>query len=163
MTSIHSSLLADLPQTYQSVIPESYLDEMGHMNVMWYTHLFSNASMHMFGSIGVDREYFASNQRGTFALETHIRYYSEVRVGKHVCLRTRLLGRSEKRFHFMHFLVNDDDDVLATTAEFISAHIDMQVRRMTPIPQQIAREFDRLLEKHRALEWEPPVCGIMKP
>ncbi|MEJ7639637.1 MAG: hypothetical protein WKF75_17105 [Singulisphaera sp.] len=35
--------LNSLPITYRASIPESYLDEMGHMNVTWYTHLFSQA------------------------------------------------------------------------------------------------------------------------
>ena len=35
--------LNPLPVTYRAFIPEAYLDEMGHMNVMWYTHLFSQA------------------------------------------------------------------------------------------------------------------------
>ena len=29
-----------LPVTHRQTIPEEYLDVMGHMNVMWYTHLF---------------------------------------------------------------------------------------------------------------------------
>ena len=37
MTSIHSSMLADLPRTFETVIPASYLDEMGHMNVILCT------------------------------------------------------------------------------------------------------------------------------
>ena len=35
--------LTALPITHRAVIPDDYLDEMGHMNVMWYTHLFSLA------------------------------------------------------------------------------------------------------------------------
>ena len=33
-----------LPITLQTVIPEDYIDVMGHMNVMWYTHLFGKAT-----------------------------------------------------------------------------------------------------------------------
>jgi acyl-CoA thioester hydrolase len=155
--------IAELPTLYQATIPEAWLDDMLHMNVMWYTHLFSEGTVELFRKLGLDLKYFESNQRGWFALENHIRYISEVRVGKHVSIRTRLLARSEKRLHFMHFLMNDDDNVLSTIAEFVSAHIDMKVRRMAPIPAETAAEFDRILAEHLNLDWPAPVCGVMRP
>src|SRR5438067_12161131 len=123
--------LDDLPITYRATIPPDYLDEMGHMNVMWYTHLFGCATMGLFERIGLTREYFEAHHAGSFALEHHVRYLAEVRVGQHVTLRTRALGRSAKRMHFMHFMVHDDGR-LAATGEFIGTHVDMKVRRSSP-------------------------------
>ena len=34
--------------------PGAYLDEMGHMNVMWYTHLFSMGAWGLFQMVGLD-------------------------------------------------------------------------------------------------------------
>src|SRR4051812_22801694 len=96
--------LQALPVTQRALIPESYLDEMGHMNVMWYTHLFSNATGGIFDRIGLTDVYCEANRAGAFALEQHIRYLKEVRAGDRVTVRTRLLGRTAKRMHFMHFL-----------------------------------------------------------
>ena len=154
--------LNSLPITYQGVIPESYLDEMGHMNVMWYGHLFSCATGEIFKLVGLTRTYFESNQAGTFALEQHIRYLAEVRAGQKVSMRTRLVGRSAKLFHFIHFLVNDSTGALAATGESIGAHIDMRIRRTSPLPPEITALYDRLLAQHQALEWKPPLCGAMK-
>jgi acyl-CoA thioester hydrolase len=42
-----------LPVTHQATVPESYLDAMGHMNVMWYTHLFDQATWRFFASLGL--------------------------------------------------------------------------------------------------------------
>src|SRR5438132_14295099 len=118
-----------LPVTWTALIPESYLDEMGHMNVMWYTHLFSNATGGLFDLIGMTLEYFTANQAGSFALEAHVRYLAEVRAGQRVTVRSRALGRSAKRLHFMHFLVIDDGERLSATGEFVGTHVDMRVRR----------------------------------
>src|SRR5262249_55790113 len=145
------------------VIPEAYLDEMGHMNVMWYTHLFSEATGGLFERIGLDRAYFEANQAGTFALEQHTRYLKEIRVGKRVTIRTRVLGRTSKRLHFMHFLILDEGNVLATTQEAVGTHVDMTVRRSSPLPAGIAAAFDRLLAEHAALDWTAPLCGAMNP
>ncbi len=155
--------LETLPITHAAEIPTEYLDEMGHMNVMWYMHLFGRSTIELFRRVGLHREYFKANQTGTFALEQHVRFLAEVRVGQHVTLRTRVLGRSTKRFHFMHFQFNDDRERLAATGEFVGAHIDLKERRMAPFPADIAANFDRLLEEHTRLPWEPPVCGAMRP
>jgi acyl-CoA thioester hydrolase len=153
----------DLPVTYQQLVPDNYRDEMGHMNVMWYTYLFSMAFQKFAGQFGFDADYMRANSAGSFALETHTRYLSEVHVGSHVTIRTRLLGRSPKRFHFMHFMSNDSTGALAAVQEHIGAHIDMRIRRMAPFPESIATRFDKLLAEHDALGWPAPVCGAMKP
>ena len=86
--------LTSLPITLETVIPEDYLDEMGHMNVMWYTHLFSRATGGLFDMIGLNRSYLEANHAGTFALEHHIRFLAEVRFGEGITIRTRPLARS---------------------------------------------------------------------
>lgn len=155
--------LLDLPITAQAEIPTSYLDEMGHMNVMWYTHLFSRAVWGLFQRIGFTHDYMPANHAGSFALELHVRYLVEVRAGQHVTLRTRALNRTPKRIHYMHFLTIDDrDGVLSATGEITSAHVDMNIRRQSPFPESIAAAFDELLTAHRALAWEAPVCGTMR-
>ena len=58
--------LAALPITHRAVIPDTYLDEMGHMNVMWYTHLFSQAAWGLFQMVGFTLDYFKANRAGSF-------------------------------------------------------------------------------------------------
>ena len=151
-----------LPVNLEAVIPESYLDDMGHMNVMWYTHLFSEATGGLFDRVGLTRAYFEANQTGTFALEHHLRFLSEVRAGQPVAVRTRLLGRSAKRVHFMHFMIKVEGDVVAATEEAVGSHVDLRVRRTSPLPAGIAAALDRMLAEHSRLPWEPPVCGVMR-
>lgn len=155
--------LLDLPITAQAEIPTSYLDEMGHMNVMWYTHLFSRAVWGLFQRIGFTHDYMLSNRAGSFALELHVRYLVEVKAGQHVTLRTRALNRTPKRIHYQHFMTIDErDGVLSATGEIVSAHVDMNIRRQSPFPESIAATFDELLTAHRALAWDAPVCGTMR-
>ena len=153
---------SDLPQTYRAEVLPAWLDEMGHMNVMWYTHLFSQGVHGFFKLFGFTPEYMAANLAGTFALELHVRYASEVRLGEKVALYSRALDRSAKRLHYMQFLVNEDRGVLSATGELVSAHVDLQIRRQSPLPESITGPFDKLLAEHRALAWEAPVCGVMR-
>jgi acyl-CoA thioester hydrolase len=151
-----------LPITHQAVIPESYLDDMGHMNVMWYTSLFGQGTGGLFELIGLTDDYFLSNQAGSFALEQRFRYLAEVRLGEHVTLRTCLLEHSNKLLHAIHVMIKDQTGVVAATGEFIGAHIDMRVRRTSPFPPEILQSMDRLVAEHGRVELGAKVRATMK-
>ncbi|MCI0576031.1 MAG: thioesterase family protein [Chloroflexi bacterium] len=155
--------LAALPLTYRATVPESYLDQMGHMNVMWYTHLFDQGTWGFFDLLGMNQAYFDAYQAGGFALEQHTRYLAEIRLGNSVAVYTRALGRSAKRIHFMHFMLLEHSGVLAATTELMGMHMDMAARRSSPMPEQITTAIDRYLAEHQRLDWPAPVCGVMKP
>jgi acyl-CoA thioester hydrolase len=150
-----------LPLLHGTTIPEEYLDIMGHMNVMWYTHLFSVAMGGLSHLVGLTWEYMQSHRVGTFALESHIRYLSEVQAGQNIEIHTRVLGRTEKRFHALHFMTNLEKQDVSATFEFVAAYIDMTKRRMAPIPPDIARSLDDLIAEHQKLRWPAPICGGM--
>jgi acyl-CoA thioester hydrolase len=155
--------LSSLPVTHRAVIPESFIDEFGHVNVMWYTHLFTGGASGLFQIVGLTREHFDANHTGSFALEQHFRYLKEVRLGQHVTLRSRVLGRTAKRWHTMHFMTIDESDLLAATAEVVSTYVDMTVRRSAPMPKAITDAMDRLVAEHSKLDWDAPACGAMHP
>lgn len=154
--------LTDLPITHQATIPESYIDSMGHMNVMWYTSLFGKAMGGIFNIIGLNKEYYLAHHCGAFALQQFFDYRKEVRVGEAVTIRSRVLGRSDKRLHIMHFMAKGDSHVLACTCEVICAHIDMNIRRTSPFKPELAESIDRIIAEHAALNWDAPVSGAMK-
>jgi acyl-CoA thioester hydrolase len=90
-------------------------------------------------------------------------YRSEIHAGDTVSTYNRVLGRSQRCFHGLYLVVNDSTARLAATLEYVTAGVDMKNRRMSPFPPELAKGLDRLIEKHRALSWEPPLCGVMKP
>ena len=154
--------LSPLPITNEATIDEEYLDSNRHMNVSWYLHLFNQATGGMHKWLGFDWGQLKADGAGTFILEGHIRYLAETLVGEHVTLRTRLIARSAKRVQFLHFMFNDDKQTLAATYEKVVAHMDMSTRRMSPYPGPIAKQLDEVLAQHQALDWDPPVCGVMQ-
>jgi len=161
--SLKISDLEALPVGLRVVIPDDYSDANCHMNVMWYTHLFSRSLEDFFRHVGLTYEYFAANQVSTFALASHTRYFNEVRVGQQVTVRTRAIGRSDRRFHLLHLMTNDDRQVLAATMEGVGTHVDMRLRKSSPFPEAVAAAFDRMLQEHNALPWPPLLCGALKP
>lgn len=154
--------LLQLKRFHRETIPDAYLDEMGHMNVRWYMSLFDAASWAFFKLLGVDADYVRRFNAGAFALKHVIQYYAEVRAGDTVAVRLRVLGRSDRRFHFMHFMINETSRRAAATLEGLGTHVDLGRRRSSPMPPSIAAAFDARLEADRVLSWPAPVCGIIQ-
>ena len=153
--------LSSLPITYQKVIPEEYIDIMGHVNVMYYTHLFDTATYALFDLFGFSESYLHETNNGSFAVENHTRYLAEVRVGQAITIHSRLLGFGQSSVHFMNFMQRDHDGALAATSEFVGLHVDMQSRRTAHFPPEIVDKIKVMLENHSQLDWDAPVCGVM--
>ncbi len=150
-----------LPLMSRATVTPDLLDIMGHMNVRHYLGLFDDAAWQFFESFGMTTDYYQQNNTGGFALEHHIRYLSEVRLGEQVAIYARILSRNAKRIHFMYFMVNETKGVLSATLEGVGSHADLSVRRTSPYPQAIADKIDAILHEHQALGWEAPVNGMI--
>lgn len=154
--------LTQLPCYNRVTIPEAYLDVMGHMNVRWYVAMFDDAAWDFFADFGMDQAYYDGTNSGGFALRQYISYLAEVRVGETVAVRTRMLARSAKLIHFMHFMINETTGVLAATMEVLGAHANLEERRLSPFPPQVAAQIDEMLAENGRLDWAAPVCGVIK-
>jgi acyl-CoA thioester hydrolase len=155
-------LIEQLPGYLEKTIPIDYLDLMGHMNIRWYFDLFARSGREFLGSHGLNEDYFRKGEFGVFTLKQFIQYFAEVRVGQSVAIRTRLIGRSEKRFHFIQFMVNESTHQLSATFEALITHADLKLRRAAPMPVSIAEQFDATLSGDQNRDWEPPLCGAMR-
>ena len=156
------ALLETLPQYHRKKIPADYLDLMGHMNIRWYFDMFAKSGRKFFTSHGLSEDYFRDGKFGVFTLKQYIQYFAEVRVGQTVAIHTRLIGRSDKRCHFMHFMINETNTQLAATFEALITHADLKIRRAAPMPDYVAQKFDATLAGDESLDWDAPVCGTMR-
>ena len=155
--------IQQLPQMHITTITEDHLDLMEHMNIRHYIGIFDDAAWHMFATFGMDNDYYRHSGSGAFALEHHIRYLAEVRLHETVAIHTRVLARTAKRVHFMHFMHNQTRDNVAATFEVVGAHADLSQRRMSPFPPAIGQRIDDLVAQHDTLSWTAPTCGVMAP
>lgn len=153
---------APLPLVYETTVAERHIDRFGHVNVMWYTHYFDEATLGLFERLGCGPSYYRASAHGMFALESHTRYLSELRLGEAVQARARLLGASARRIHFILFLAGGEDRRLSATSELVGMHVDLARRRSAPLPEVVSVAASRLVEEHRALSWAAPVCGAMR-
>jgi acyl-CoA thioester hydrolase len=154
--------LETLPLYLRKTIPPEYRDAMGHMNIRWYMALYDDAEWDFFAAFGLDNDYYQTQHSGAFSLQQFVRYLAEVNIGDTVSVRMRMLDRSPKRLHYMNFMINETKNVLASTMECLTTHADLNARRSSPFPSDIAAQIDSFITEHRALTWEAPLCGAIK-
>ncbi len=147
-----------LPVLASQLIAEHWEDQNGHVNVGYYMALYNDSGWPMLDLIGVDKRYFTERGLGLVDLDNHLRYFSELHVGERVTAYGRFLGHDAKRIQGMVFVVNDDRDVLACSIEFLSMSIDLEKRRSTEIPDDIARNLSTVIDQHRRLGWTVDTC-----
>lgn len=150
-----------LPLMLRKQIPPEYLDINGHMNIQHYLSLHDEAGWVYFANLGMNEAYFKKHRNGIFDLEHHLHYLAEVHVGDTVAVYGRLLARTAKRLHGIWFLLNETQGQLSNTFEFVTAHADLEARRTSPFPDDMAAIIDKIIAKHQALEWDAPLCGVM--
>ena len=131
----------------ESILPE-WTDYNRHMNVAYYTLVFDHAVDAFFTYIGLGREYREATTGSTFAVEHHITYIQEVVESDEVRCETRLVGFDDKRLHHYHEMYHVADGYLAATCEFLSLHVDLSTRRVTPMPVGKQKSLSGLLEAH---------------
>lgn len=148
-----------LPMLYRATVTFDQLDTMGHMNVRYYAGHFDSAAWLMFEEMGLSIAYYQANNVGMFALEQHLRYVREVRLGEEIGVYFRLVDMNAKRSYFMMFMVNETTQTLAATFESLGSFADLSVRRTAPFPAEIYSGMRALYDHHQALPWVAPLCG----
>lgn len=160
--------LSEIPVVHEAIVESDHLDRFGHLNVAWYLHFFSEGALALFDRLSPPTEASASSPQASpelalFALEQHIRYHSELFTDDSVSIRARVLGRSEKRLHFMLFLEDGTRDTLSATIEILAINVDLASRRSVPFTEAVGRRIDDIAADHDAIGWPPPLCGVLAP
>ncbi|RJO75122.1 thioesterase [Nocardia panacis] len=143
------------------VVPESFEDENGHMNVRHYFDLCTAAIGVLFERIGVDDEYRTTRRQGFFIAEHHIRYFAETAVRDRVSVHSLVIERSTKVVHAMALLVNDTTEQLACTLEMVAINVDFGNRRSTGFDADIAAAIDAELDSAARVACPVPLCHGM--
>lgn len=131
--------------TYRGVIYPWQCDHMGHMNVMWYTGKFDEASWQFLGNMGLTRAVLRSSKRGLAAVQQNITYKRELQAGDIVTVRSRLFDIKRKTIRLFHEMINDETGYVAAFAIVTGVHMDMVTRKSIPLPQEVLDRADQMV------------------
>ncbi|MBI3451347.1 MAG: thioesterase family protein [Rhodospirillales bacterium] len=134
----------------ETVRPE-WIDYNDHMNVAYYVLVFDHGTDAFFELLGIDEGYRRRTGHSTFAMEQHVAYVGEVKVGDELRVTTQLIGHDEKRLHFFHRMYHARDGYLAATSELMGLHVDLAGRRAAPFPPEVLATIRRVAAAHAGL------------
>jgi acyl-CoA thioester hydrolase len=157
-----TKILALEPACLRMTVPESYRDQNGHMNMRWYVAIFDEAGDSLYLRLGLTPEYHRQHGTGTFDLEHHTHFLSEVIPGDRVAVYVRIVAYSAKRFHYLMFMVNETSGTLAAIFECLNAFADLKIRKTAPFPPEIASKIAAGVAAGTGLDWPAPVSGAMQ-
>jgi acyl-CoA thioester hydrolase len=142
---------------WSETISPDWIDSNNHMNVAYYTLVFDHTVDAFFDYVGLGRDYRERTTGSSFAVEHHITYNQEVVEGDQVRCTCRLVGFDEKRIHHYYEMYQVADGYLASTCEFLSLHVDLSTRRVTPLPKTVMDRLSDILAVHETM---PPTDNV---
>ncbi|HXJ42984.1 MAG TPA: thioesterase family protein [Bryobacteraceae bacterium] len=146
---------------YKTLIPDSWADTNGHVNVRWYAVLYDDAGDVLHDMHALTLESHRARNSGTMDLEHHTHFISEVMPGETVSVYVRALAVNAKRLHYLMFVVNESQNRLASIFECINSFVDLNVRKTAPWPEATRLLMDEMIAAHSKASWPAPVTGAM--
>ena len=135
-------------------VASDWIDVNGHMNVANYLQAFDDAVVTLRKNIGVTEDY-VQRGRSTFAVECHMTYQQELKLGDPYVITAQILAYSETGIHQFNRMYHAREHFLAATAESMTLHVDLEQRMVVPWPDDILRALDTLSAEQG--EWPYPV------
>lgn len=147
---------APFVSTSLAVRPE-WIDGNGHMNVSFYLKAFDEGFDSAYEAM--DFGYDAIRRRGisTMAAEMHITYQGELFKGDPIRIETQLVDFTRKKFHWIQTMRHGGTGALAATCEWLILFIDMNVRRVAEMPDDVFAMMERVKAAHAKLPLPPEV------
>ena len=136
---------------HRETVKKEWLDYNQHMNVAYYVLAFDHANDALADHIGIGLEHTRSTGGSIFILELHVAYLREVVLDDPLRIATHVLDFDAKRIHFTHVMIHDTEGYHAATAEQMLLHVDLESRRVTPMPEATRAALAALKAAHQAL------------
>lgn len=135
-----------------------WIDYNDHMNLGYYLLAFDQAAEAFFERwMDLNASYARRCGMGSFVLQSHMHFLSEVRLGERFGVFIQLLDHDAKRWRYVLTMRAAADARLCATCEQIAMNVDHASRRSAPLPEAQARRLAALMAAHRDLPTPPQV------
>ncbi|HEY0457866.1 MAG TPA: thioesterase family protein [Pyrinomonadaceae bacterium] len=131
--------MTNLSITYRGTIYPWHCDHIGHMNVMWYTGKFDEASWHFLAGLGLTLKFLCEQNRLMAAVQQNTTYKRELLAGNIITIRSGILEMKEKTVRFFHEMRNEETGEVAALTELTGIYLDAETRKSTTFPENILK------------------------
>jgi len=140
----------------ESRVAPEWVDYNGHMNDAEYARVFSLAVEALMDRIGLDAMGRERHGVTIYTLETHLCYRREAREGQPLHVALSLLNRDVKRLHVFFELLDEAENLLATSEQMLMG-IGIEAGRPAPFPSTVEEAIGEL--PHVARNAWPELAG----
>jgi acyl-CoA thioester hydrolase len=145
------------PPSLELAVQPEWIDYNGHTNMAYYVVMFDKATDVLFDALNIGRAYRHRTDHSMYALETHVTYGRETRLGDRAKVAARLIDADAKRLHFFLRMTMAGDGAQVATFEAVVLHVDMAGGRAAPFPAPIQAGIDAMLADHRTQPLPPEI------
>lgn len=153
--------LSALPAFCEQVVPQGFEDINGHLNIRHYVGIASEGLDESLVDLGIPIQWPNIAGQAVFTAEHHMRYPHELRTGDRLSVRVRLVGRSERAAHVLVYLLDETHQRVSFVMEEIALHVDLETRKTSAWPEDVAKLIDAKVAEHEALPFPADLSGAM--
>jgi acyl-CoA thioester hydrolase len=139
-------------------VEQGWIDYNGHLNMAYYNVLFDRAVDEAYELLGIGHDYLLSHRHSTFTAEVHVRYLRELHAGDPVRVTFQLLDYDIKCIHYFEQLFHAEEGWVSATSENMTLHVDMDAKKVAPLPDDVARRLANMKAAHARLP-RPEAAG----
>lgn len=134
------------------VLPE-WIDLNDHMNVAYYLLAFDQGVDALWSRFGITEDHVRDMNSSTFAVESHVVYRQELKLGDPYIVTAQILAYDAKRIHQFQRMYHRDEHFIAASCEWMNLHVDLTTRRVAPWPGSILDDIARVAADQGDWSW----------
>jgi len=132
-------------------IEPGWRDYNGHVNYAAYAMAADPAIDAAYAAVGLDRDFRMTHGRSDYVIESRFFYFREIRGGRSIEVRARLIDFDAKRTHIFCEICDRDHGSLAAVAHIVCIHVDSFKARSAEIPDFARERLSALKAAHARL------------
>ena len=144
-------------EVYRGTVLPDWIDVNGHMNVAHYMAAFDLAVESLWEQFGITENQTIIGNSSTFAVESHITWQRELLLDEPYFITAHLLAYDNKRIHQFMRMYHAEKYFLASTAEWLNLHVDIDVRKVSPWPDAMRSRIAAFAERQGNWKWPAEV------
>ncbi len=115
--------------TYRGHIIGDWLDHNRHMNLGFYLVVFDNGTGGLYENLVIGEATRGTIGHSMFTLEARVIYLKELFIDDNIRIETRILGYDHNKIHYMHWMINEQNDEICAINELMGINVDINTRK----------------------------------
>ncbi len=137
--------MSEMVEVYRGVVYPWFCDQMGHMNAMYYVHMFEQGRTHLLARAGYKWEDGLSSNIGFADVKQEVEYTSERRSGNLIVIKGGVLRIGVASLTTYFEMKDSETNVLAAISTNILVRFDLNTRKSIELSTELREGFQQLL------------------